>query len=214
MGRLTECIDSHVDNGKEVKEYSLNSKIEFNKYSCMDIPNAVYNKLGELEDVLEEFEFTSAEDLRNHLNFKNNMAIWEGRFELESKNADLERELAELKAENEKLKTCKCCECQSENEFALGQIISDLEQQLKEKDEEIAKLYVVKEKKIMLKIKEDKIQELGELGFKKSVYPKNYYILGVDIAVEPDRKVVVLSKQGEVILKYLKIFDMVEKVVE
>ena len=29
----------------------------------------IFNKLGELEDVLEEFELTSAEDLRNYLNF-------------------------------------------------------------------------------------------------------------------------------------------------
>lgn len=55
------------------------------------------DKLGELEDVLEEFELTSAEDLRNHLNFKDNMAIWEGKLELKNKIADLEQELAELK---------------------------------------------------------------------------------------------------------------------
>lgn len=54
-------------------------------------------KLGELEDVLEEFELTSAEDLRNYLNFKGNMAIWEGKLELKNKIAELEQELAELK---------------------------------------------------------------------------------------------------------------------
>ena len=54
--RLTECIDSHLlDNGEVVKEYSLNSKIELNHFSCMDIPNAVYDKLGELEDILEKY---------------------------------------------------------------------------------------------------------------------------------------------------------------
>ena len=54
--RLTECIDSHLlDNGEMVKEYSLNSKIELNHFSCMDIPNAVYDKLGELEDILEKY---------------------------------------------------------------------------------------------------------------------------------------------------------------
>lgn len=54
--RLTECIDSRLlDNGEMVKEYSLNSKIELNHFSCMDIPNAVYDKLGELEDILEKY---------------------------------------------------------------------------------------------------------------------------------------------------------------
>ena len=66
----------------------------------------------------------------------------------------------------------------------------------------------------MLKIKEEIMKELEKLGFKENIYPKNYYILGADIAVEPDRKVVVLSKQGKVILKYLEAFDMVEKVEE
>ena len=55
------------------------------------------DKLAELEDVLEEFELTSAEDLRHYLNFKVNMAIWEGKLELKNKIAVLERELAELK---------------------------------------------------------------------------------------------------------------------
>lgn len=53
----------------------------------------IFNKLGELEDVLEEFELTSAEDLRNYLNFKGNMAIWEGKLELKNKIADLQHRL-------------------------------------------------------------------------------------------------------------------------
>ena len=57
----------------------------------------IMNKLGELEDVLEEFELTSAEDLRNYLNFKGNMAIWEGELNYKNKIAYLEQELAELK---------------------------------------------------------------------------------------------------------------------
>lgn len=62
--RLTMCIDSHLlDNGKINKEYDLNNKIQLNEYSCMDIPNAVYNKLGELEDVLEKYGIENAEDL-------------------------------------------------------------------------------------------------------------------------------------------------------
>ena len=59
--------------------------------------NKLVNKLGELEDVLEEFELTSAEDLRNHLNFQDNMAIWEGELNYKNKIADLEQQLAELK---------------------------------------------------------------------------------------------------------------------
>ena len=66
--RLTECIDSHLlDNGEMVKEYSLNSKIELNHFSCMDIPNAVYDKLGELEDILEKYGIESVEELDKKL---------------------------------------------------------------------------------------------------------------------------------------------------
>lgn len=66
--RLTECIDSHLlDNGEMVKEYSLNSKIELNHFSCMDIPNAVYDKLGELEDILEKYGIESVEELEKEL---------------------------------------------------------------------------------------------------------------------------------------------------
>ena len=62
--RLTECIDSHLlDNGEMVKEYSLNSKIKLNHFSCMDIPNAVYDKLGELEDIMEKYGIESVEEL-------------------------------------------------------------------------------------------------------------------------------------------------------
>lgn len=50
-----------------------------------------------MEDVLEEFELTSAGDLRKHLNFKDNMEIWEGELNYKNKIADLEHELAELK---------------------------------------------------------------------------------------------------------------------
>lgn len=56
------------------------------------------NKLAKLEDVLEEFELTSAEDLRNYLNFQDNMGtICESKLDLKNKIADLEQELAELK---------------------------------------------------------------------------------------------------------------------
>ncbi len=66
----------------------------------------------------------------------------------------------------------------------------------------------------MLKIKEDKMKDLGKLGFKENIYPKNYYILNQDIAIEPNRNIVVLNKQGEEILKYIELMNMVEKVVE
>lgn len=59
--------------------------------------NAI-DRLAELEDVLEEFELTSAEDLRNYLNFQDNMGtIWESKLDLKNKIAELEQELAELK---------------------------------------------------------------------------------------------------------------------
>lgn len=66
--RLTECINSHLlDNGEMVKEYSLNSKIKLNHFSAMDIPNAVYDKLGQLEDILEKYGIESVEELDNAL---------------------------------------------------------------------------------------------------------------------------------------------------
>ncbi len=78
--RLTECIDSHLlDNGEMVKEYSLNSKIKLNHFSAMDVPNAVYDKLGELEDILEKYGVESVEEL-------NQMLEW--LFTLSGKDAD------------------------------------------------------------------------------------------------------------------------------
>ena len=66
--RLTECIDSHLlDNGEMVKEYSLNSKIKLNHFSVMDIPNAVYDKLGELEDIMEEYGMVDIQDFKDCL---------------------------------------------------------------------------------------------------------------------------------------------------
>lgn len=68
MERLTLCIDTHLlDNGTFDKEYSLNNKIQLNEYSCIDIPKAVYNKLGELEDVLEKYGIKSAKALEKEL---------------------------------------------------------------------------------------------------------------------------------------------------
>lgn len=62
--RLTECIDSHLlDNGEMVKEYSLNSKIKLNHFNAMDVPNAVYDKLGKLEDILEKYDIEDLEQL-------------------------------------------------------------------------------------------------------------------------------------------------------
>ena len=61
------------------------------------------DKLGKLEDALEEFELTSAEDLRNYLNFKGNMAIWEGELNYKNKIADLEQENQQLKQSQKQL---------------------------------------------------------------------------------------------------------------
>ena len=73
------------------------TKFDYENYRALKPKQDVVDKLGELEDILEEFELTSAEDLRNYLNFKGNMAIWEGKLELKNKIADLEQQLAELK---------------------------------------------------------------------------------------------------------------------
>ena len=49
-------------------------------------------KLGELEDMLEEFELTSAEELRKYKNYKGNMAILEGELNYKNKITDLQHE--------------------------------------------------------------------------------------------------------------------------
>ena len=63
------------------------------EYSCKKyVVGEAINKLGDLEDVLEEFELTSAENLRNYLNFKGNMEIWEGELNYKNKITDLQHE--------------------------------------------------------------------------------------------------------------------------
>ena len=90
MERLTEKVNDYWRTNDKAHIYYLDTN------ESVFVGNAI-DRLGELEDVLEEFELTSAEELRNHLNFKDNMAIWEGKLELKNKIADLEQELAELK---------------------------------------------------------------------------------------------------------------------
>lgn len=65
-----------------------------------------------------------------------------------------------------------------------------------------------------MKIKAERMKDLEKLGFKENVYPKNYYLLNDFIAIESDRTIVVLNRQGEEILKYMELMNMVEKVVE
>ena len=86
--------EQNVMGDNQASEISLGET----EYTCKKyIIGEAIKKLGELEDVLEEFELTSAEDLRNHLNFQDNMAIWEGELNYKNKIADLEQELSELK---------------------------------------------------------------------------------------------------------------------
>lgn len=95
MKRLTMLVNSHLlDNGKLDKEYDLNNKIQLNEYSCMDVPNAVYNKLGELEDVLEKHNIESVEELD---------LILQGLKNIHQENANLKQELAELKQSQKQL---------------------------------------------------------------------------------------------------------------
>ena len=82
----------------------LTHKIVYDNEHCQYMfdynqDSEVGTKLGELEDVLEEFELTSAEDLRNYLNFKTNMAIWEGELNYKNKISDLEQQLKSQPAE-------------------------------------------------------------------------------------------------------------------
>ena len=72
------------------------TKFDYENYRALKPKQDVVDKLGELEDVLEEFELTSAEDLRNYLNFKTNMAIWEGELNYKNKISDLEQQLHDL----------------------------------------------------------------------------------------------------------------------
>ena len=82
------------------------TKFDYENYRALKPKQDVVDKLGELEDVLEEFELTSAEDLRNYLNFQDNMGtIWESKLDLKNKIAELEQELAELEQELAELKT-------------------------------------------------------------------------------------------------------------
>lgn len=92
--KLTEELD---------KEYSLTDKMEFNDFSCMGIPNAVYNKLGELEDVLEKYKIENLEEYISALNEARNFTIKEhnamfSKYIKETiKTEELETELTELK---------------------------------------------------------------------------------------------------------------------
>ena len=84
------------------------------EYTCKKyIIGEAIKKLGELEDVLEEFELASAEDLRNHLNFQDNMAIWEGELNYKNKIADLQHRLEVA----EKALELACEELMSDLEF-------------------------------------------------------------------------------------------------
>lgn len=58
--------------------------------------NAI-DRLAELEDVLEKYGIENAQDLERYLNFKTNVAIWEGKAGLERQIKDLKQELSELK---------------------------------------------------------------------------------------------------------------------
>ena len=55
----------------------------------MDVPNAVYNKLGKLEDVLEKYGIDNLEDFIKEYSSRN--------IKLANDNYDLEQQLAELK---------------------------------------------------------------------------------------------------------------------
>ena len=89
---ITIC-DYEENRIKALDNYGVQSLLNLQDKHIKELQQ----KLTELEDVLEEFELTSAEDLRNYLNFKTNMAIWEGELNYKNKIADLEQELAELK---------------------------------------------------------------------------------------------------------------------
>lgn len=93
MERLTRVF---AETTHGTKGYESVNEIKVDTESIHNL-SEIITTLGKMEDVLEEFELTSAEDLRNYLNFKTNMAIWEGKFELKNKIAVLEQELAELK---------------------------------------------------------------------------------------------------------------------
>lgn len=84
--RLTVCIDSHLlDNGEMVKEYSLNNNIKLNQFSVMDIPNAVYDKLGELEDIMDKYGIDNVEELDKKI------AYYIDKIDLEAENEYLKK---------------------------------------------------------------------------------------------------------------------------
>lgn len=65
------------------------------------------NKLGELEDVLEEFNIDDTEDLKNHLLFRINYVNSKKFADLVYKIKDLEQELTELKQNTSNCRECK-----------------------------------------------------------------------------------------------------------
>ena len=138
MERLTMCIDSHLlDDGKFDKEYSLNNKIQLNEYSCMDIPNAVYNKLGELEDVLEKYGIETTEELDGVLKpLIDNCELenWRRVIFWKTQNEKLKQQLHSQPAEIVGKIRSKCCvedKCK-DGSFVLGINEKDLDTILKE----------------------------------------------------------------------------------
>lgn len=85
MERLTRVF---TETTHGTKGYESINKIKVDTESIHNL-SEIINTLGKIEDVLEEFELTSAEDLRNYLNFKTNMAIWEGELNYKNKIAEL-----------------------------------------------------------------------------------------------------------------------------
>lgn len=141
MERLTMCVDSHLlDNGKLDKEYSLTDKMEFNEFSCMDVPNAIYNKLGELEDVLEKYGIDNLDDFIKEYSSRN-IKLANDNYALEQELTDLQHRLKELEEELKNYKLCRCVDCSTEYEKGLETSIDELEnenQQLKQSQKQLA----------------------------------------------------------------------------
>ena len=104
-----------VDEGKVFK-----ATIE-SHYSCY-----YFLKIGDDKRYIwakEENVFVNEDDALRKANLEQRL------IELEEENKDLEQRLIELEEENKNLKLCRCCDCQSENEFMLQGLIRDLEKE-------------------------------------------------------------------------------------
>ena len=178
MKRLTKVF---AETTHGTKGYEPVNEIVVNTESICNFSEIV-TTLGLLEDVLEEFGITSAEDLRNYLKFKTSMAIWEGKLNYKNKIADLEAKLKEAQKPKEIRFNGFVIDCNydearkvlQEDVLKMQEEIQELKKQLAEKEKEIEyqenmKILAVdnKNKKAIEQL--EKVKELLNTDFENTI---------------------------------------------